>query len=254
MPVPLKALSLIPKGSLLAANVASGLTTFKGFSMKAIAAGLALAALAVSPALAQSPAPAPAGHVHRVFDIMREGSKIGTDMFDITRAGDQTIVKVKTHIIVKIAFITAYRYDHTENGTWKGRQLVSFQSSTDDNGKSHEISAAKSGSNVALTVDGAETAAPKQIQPATLWGADISKQPQIFDPADGKRMAVKVKDLGPETVAVNGVPQQLDHLKLSGQFARDLWFDDQGLVKMTMLGSDNSKITSQLVQSTASND
>lgn len=223
--------------------------------MKASVAGMALAALAVSPVAAQSPAapPSPSPHVHRVFDVMREGSKIGTDTFDITRQGDTTSVKVKTHIQVKIAFITAYRYDHTESGTWKGRQLVSFTSTTDDNGKPHEISAAQSGNKVALTVDGASSAAPKAIQPASLWGAAISKQPQIFDPANGQRMAVKVQDLGEETVPVNGVPQQLNHVKLSGQFARDLWFDGDGLVKMMMLGSDNSQITSQLRQSTAAN-
>jgi hypothetical protein len=221
--------------------------------MKALTTGLALAALAspavVSPVSAEPTSP----HVHRVFDIMREGSKIGTDTFDISRSGDMTKVKVATHILVKIAFITAYRYDHTEDGTWKGKQLVSFSSTTDDNGKPHEISAAQSGGKVAMTVDGERSAAPKTIQPASLWGADVAKQSQIFDPANGKRMAVKVKDLGEETVPVNGVPQQLNHVKLSGQFARDLWFDEDGLVKMTLLGSDNSKITSQLRQSTASN-
>lgn len=219
--------------------------------MKVSVAGMALAALAVSPVAAQSLAPSP--HVHRVYDIMREGSKIGTDMFDITRDGDTTSVKVKTHIQVKIAFITAYRYDHSEDGTWKGKQLVTFNSTTDDNGKPHEINAAQNGNKVALTVDGASSAAPKAIEPASLWGAAVSKQSQIFDPADGTRMAVTVEDLGEETVPVNGVPLQLDHVKLSGTFARDLWFDQDGLVKMTMLGSDNSKITSQLRQSTASN-
>ena len=218
--------------------------------MKVSAAGFALAALIVSPVAAQSPS----SHVHRVFDVMREGSRIGTDTFDITRNGDTTTVKVDTHIQVKIAFITAYRYNHSETGTWKGKQIVSFQSTTDDNGKPHEISAQQSGGKVAMTVDGEASAAPKQIQPAVLWGADVAKQPQIFDPANGKRMAVKVKDLGAETVPVNGVPQQLEHVKLSGQFARDLWFDGDGLVKMTLLGTDNSLITSQLRQSTAAND
>ncbi len=222
--------------------------------MKASVASMALGALVASPVMAQSPSEdAPAPRVHRVFDIMREGAKIGTDTFDITRDGETTNVKVNTHIQVKIAFITAYRYDHTENGTWRGKQLVSFNSSTDDNGKAHEIQAAQSGNKVALTVDGTSSAAPSAIQPASLWGATVSKQSQVFDPANGKRMALKVQDLGRETVPINGVPLKLNHVKLSGQLARDLWFDEDGLVKMTMVGSDNSKITSQLRQSTAEN-
>ena len=220
--------------------------------MKAHLAGLPLAALlAAAPAFA-GPAPE-TKHVHRVFDIMREGSKIGTDTFDITRRGDATSVTDATHIIVKIAFITAYRYDHTEAGTWKGAQLVSFKSQTDDNGTDHAIKAAQSGGKIALTVDGVATTGPKTMQAASLWGAEVSKQTQMFDPANGKRLAVDVADLGTETVEMNGVPQQLDHVKLSGAFPRDLWFDEDGLVKMSLRGSDNSEIVSQLRTSTASN-
>ena len=78
-------------------------------------------------------------------------------------------------------------------------------------------------------------------------------QKQMFDPANGKRMAVAVQDLGQESVDVNGVPQQLQHVKLTGAFPRDLWFDEDGLVKMALRGSDNSEIISQLRVSTASN-
>ena len=219
--------------------------------MKTCLCGLALGALVASPTFAGSPADAK--HVHRVFDIMRQGSKIGTDTFDIARQGDTTNVKVTTHIVVKIAFITAYRYEHSETGTWKGMQLVSFKSTTDDNGKDHTIRATQSGNKISLNVDGETSTAPKATQPASLWGVDVAKQPQMFDPGNGKRMAVQVEDLGPETVALNGVPRQLEHVKLSGAFPRDVWFDEDGLVKMTLLGTDNSEITSQLRQSTAAN-
>ena len=184
--------------------------------------GALVAATALTPVFAAPTAPK---HVHRVFDIMRKGSKIGTDVFDVTRQGDTTKVAITTHILVKIAFINAYRYDHTETETWRGKQLVAFASTTDDNGKPHEISAAPAGNAMALT----------------------------FDPANGKRMTVAARDLGQETVAMNGVPRQLDHVRLSGSFPRDLWFDEDGLVKMSLLGSDNSEVTSELRQSTASN-
>lgn len=191
-------------------------------------------------------------HIRRVFDISREGSKIGTDTFDILRKGDVVTVKAKTHIQVKIAFITAYRYDHAETGVWKGSQLVSFNATTDDNGKPHVVKASASGNKVALSADGAASAEPRSVQPASLWGAEISRQGEIFDPADGKRMNIQVEDLGKETLRLHGVPRELQHIRFSGEFARDLWFDQDGLVKMSMLGSDNSKIVSELRTSTAS--
>ena len=217
--------------------------------MKVQVVSLALGALLVSPVFA---APSGGKHVHRVFDVMRKGSKIGTNTFDIARQGDTTNVKITTHILVKIAFITAYRYDHTESGSYKGNQLVAFKSTTDDNGTSHDVEAKQAGGKVALTIDGTQSDAPRQVVPASLWGAGVAKQPQVFDPASGKRMAVNSQDLGTETVAINGAPQELQHIKLTGAFPRDLWFDGDGLVKMTLLGSDNSEVTSQLRQSTAS--
>ena len=96
------------------------------------------------------------------------------------------------------AFITAYRYDHSETGSWKGTQLLSFKSKTDDNGTDHQINALQSGGKIALTVDGAATTAPKSVQAASLWGAAVSKQTQMFDPANGKRLDVDVADLGEE--------------------------------------------------------
>lgn len=193
-------------------------------------------------------------HLHRVFDVMRQGTKIGTDTFDVTRNGDRTSVKITTHILVKVAFITAYRYDHSETESWKGDQLVAFRSTTDDNGTTHDVSATQTGGKLAMLVDGAPATAAKTIAPASVWNPDIAKHPQLFDPADGKRMAVRAHDLGEETVRVNGAPQQLQHVKLTGEFDRDLWFDEKGLVKMTLLGTDNSQVVSQLRASTASND
>ena len=206
-------------------------------------------AMAAVPATAEVTA-GPA-HVHRVFDITRAGASIGTDTFDVARSGDPTTVAITTHIAVKVAFVTAYRYEHTETQSWAGNQLVAFHSTTDDNGHAHAVSAAMAAGKVTLTVDGAATTVPRTVMPASVWTAEIARRAQLFDPGNGKRMAIKGQDLGGERVVLNGVPRQLDHVKLSGQFDRDLWFDEGGLVKMVLRGTDNSVITSQLRQSAA---
>ena len=211
----------------------------------------ALGLLAIAPASAGSPSAA-SPDVHRVFDIMRSGSKIGTDTFDIARQGDMTTVKIKTHIVVTILYVKVYHLDHEETESFKGSQLVSFEAKTDDNGTDHEITAAQSGGKLALTVDGEKKDLPKSTVPASVWNADVSGKPQLFDPRSGKVMANKVKDLGEETVEVQGAPQQLHHLKLVGEFPRDLWFDKDGLAKLTLLGTDRSLISSEMSLSTAS--
>jgi hypothetical protein len=210
------------------------------------------AALAVSVCAPASAAPAgPAAAVHRVFDIMREGSQIGTNTFDIARSGDATSVKIVTHVLVKVMYVTAYRYDHSETASYKGNQLVSFTATTNDNGTNHEITAEQKDGKVILTVDGETREAAKGIVPASLWSADVSNKSQLFDTGNGKLLSTKARDLGDEMVEIHGAPLHLRHIKLSGQFDRDLWFDKDGLVKLAMLGTDHSRIVSELRQSTA---
>jgi hypothetical protein len=219
--------------------------------MKAYVGAVMFSALAVGPAFAGPSAAGVSANVHRVFDIVREGSQIGTNTLDFSRQGDVTTVKVVTHILVKVLFVNAYRYDHSETASFKGNELVSFSSTTDDNGTNHQIAAHESSGKLLLKVDGDESEVSKNIYPAIIFSPDIGGKPQLFDPGNGKRLSAKAEDLGEENVTVHGVQQELHHIKLSGQFDRDLWFDHDGLVKMTMLGSDRSKISSELRLSTA---
>ncbi|MGH8581866.1 MAG: DUF6134 family protein, partial [Gammaproteobacteria bacterium] len=62
--------------------------------MRTIAFCLALLTLTVAPAGADKSAAA--AKVHRVFDIVRGGDKIGTDTVDIERQNDTMTVKIKT--------------------------------------------------------------------------------------------------------------------------------------------------------------
>jgi hypothetical protein len=91
---------------------------------------------------------------------------------------------------------------------------------------------------------------PKTAAPASLWGKDAIHQFDAFDPDTGKRMAIKVTDLGEEVLTLHGVSHQTHHYKiadtLTGEFARDLWYDGDVLVRTKIIGSDNSVILSDL--------
>lgn len=197
------------------------------------------------------PAPAP-GKIHQIFDIVRDGDKIGADQIDIDRQNDATTVKTKTNISVKVMYIEAYRYEHSCNETWKNGQLIAFKSETNDNGTKHavEIAPGPTPDKLSIIVDGKHSDAPKTIAPVSFWSKDVINRPELFDPADGKRLSIKVKDLGEESLTIHGVKHQTHHYKISektaGDFERDLWFDGDALVRMKMLGSDHSTIVSDL--------
>ncbi len=213
---------------------------------------LALAVVLPSAGALAQPAAAPSGRdaparTHQVYDVIRKGDKIGTDMLDIERQGDTTTIRMATTISVKLLFVEVYHYQHQATEIWKGGQLVSFRSQTNDNGTKHAVTAAAMPQKVSLDVDGVHADLPKSAVPATLWSsAELPKHSAIFDPADGKLMNVTVSDLGEETVTVHGVPRKAHHLKIGGDFPRDLWFDGDTLVRMQLTGSDSSVVTSDL--------
>ena len=196
--------------------------------MRTIALFLTLLALSIAPAGADKAVAS--AKIHKVFDLVRGGDKIGTDTIDIERQNDTTTVKIKTDVSVKVMFIEAYRYEHSCNETWKNGQLIAFKSRTNDNGTQHSIDV---------------TAAP-----ASLWGKDAIHQLDAFDPDTGKPLSIEVTDLGNEALTIHGVTHQTQHYKiadtLSGDFAREVWFDGDVLVRTKIVGSDNSVILSDL--------
>jgi hypothetical protein len=216
--------------------------------MRTIFFFLPLAALTITSAGADNP-PA-ATKIHRVFDIVREGTKIGTDMVDIEHQNDTTTVKIKTDLSVKVMFIEAYRYEYTCDEIWKNGQLVTFKSTTNDNGTKHAIKVTSAADKLSMDVDGKHSDLPKTAGPASLWGKDVINRVDAFEPDTGKRLAIKVTDVGDETVTINGVAHKAHHYKmadtLTGEFVRDLWYDGDVLVRIKIIGSDKSVILSDL--------
>src|SRR5690348_1747258 len=75
------------------------------------------------------------------FAVMRNGDQIGTSTTRLRRDGARTIAEIATHIAVKLAYITVYRYDQTEIEHWVDGYLVAMTAHTDDNGTIHKVSA-----------------------------------------------------------------------------------------------------------------
>jgi len=214
--------------------------------MRSTGVGLALAALAMPLGMADADVQPAASKSHHVYNVVREGSQIGTNTVDVERRGDTTQVKIKAKISVKIMYIEAYRYDHEATETWKGGQLVAYRSVTDDNGTKHAITATPAASKLDLTIDGKQSSGPLTLRPASLWDKSFDGQSELFDPANGKRMAVKVKKIGSEQITVSGATHKVEHYRISGDLERDLWFDGDTLIRMRLLGTDKSVVDSDL--------
>jgi hypothetical protein len=168
-----------------------------------------------------------------VYTVTRDGSPIGRTTVDIDRNGDTTTVTSKTDIEVKV-IIVLYRFKQDSTETWKGDQLVSFKSQTDDNGTNHDVSITSSGKVPTIVADGKTSTAPAGAVPASFWSTRFAKAKSLIHPDTGRVMSANVKDLGPDQITIGGTPHQAQHYKISAgkDFERDLWYDGDQLIRV----------------------
>ena len=164
-----------------------------------------------------------------VFDVIRKGKDIGDQSYAFSTAGGRTTVQVRAKVAVKVPLIgiTAYSFDQNSTEIWQAGKAVAIASNTNDNGDPHHISLSS-----------------VPAFPASLWSVDTAAQTTLLNTIDGHLMKVRVADLGTEPVKVGGHPVNAHHFRISGDLARDVWYDDTGvLAHLVMKGDDGSTVT-----------
>jgi uncharacterized protein DUF6134 len=207
------------------------------------ALSLILGSILLAPAVMPASAQAQPNSVTMDFAIMRDGDRIGTSSFRLHHNGGETTVEVVTHVQVKIAFFTAYRFDQTETERWVDGKLVALNAVTDDNGTPHKVSATARGNMLAVDADGEVSEIDPSVMPVSLWNPALMQKRIALNPQEGKVVPVSVTDHGKEQLVLQGRPETAHHYSIKTSFPQDVWYNDrQQLVKVAMRGSDGSRI------------
>jgi len=178
------------------------------------------------------------------FAIMRNGEQIGTHAIEISRAGAETNVRITTDLVVKVLFVTAYRLQHSATERWVNGQLVAFDSTTDNNGVRHKVSAIRGASGLEMQVDGKTSRMDQNVLPASLWNPELMRRKTAFDTQDGQVDAISVTDNGTEDLSFGARVLKARHYEMKGRYSQDIWYDERGrLVQMKLIGSDGSVIS-----------
>lgn len=158
---------------------------------------------------------------------MREGSKLGTHDLTFRTAGETLTVNVAVDLAYDIGPVTVFRYTHRAVEHWKGDQVVSVESQTDDDGEDYKVSGVRDGSGLVVQATGlASYVAPTSALPATHWNRNQLAGPWI-NTQDGKLLQPKVADVGVETIATaDGRTLDARRYRMTGDAALDIWYHD----------------------------
>ena len=181
------------------------------------------------------------------FAVMRNGQQIGSHTIELRRNGPETTVQMVTHVEVKIAFVTVYRFDQTETERWVGGKLMALNAVTHDNGTVHRVTATRTNDKLAIEADGKLTQVAGNTIPASLWNPLLLEKTVAFNPQDGKIMPIAVTDRGEDHLVVQGRAKRARHYVINSTFPQDVWYDEaRQLLKVELKGSDGSTIRYQL--------
>jgi hypothetical protein len=219
----------------------------------------AVLSLAASSALAQSasttatPATAPAESRVELaafpqpgkltYAVIRDGDKIGSQIVEFQRNGDQLLVLTSVKIEVTLLGITIYRFVHRSEEEWKGGELARLTSNTDDDGDKRVIDLRLVDGKLKGDYNGQAKEFPAGMIPASFWHPDSMKQTKLLDQVKARNRQITVKDLGTETITAQGKKIEARHFSVSGQIKREIWYGPDGrLEKLEFEGKDGSEI------------
>ncbi|GAB4236542.1 MAG: hypothetical protein Tsb0032_41540 [Kiloniellaceae bacterium] len=200
-------------------------------------AALLAAPPAAAPLSAQQAAlpPAPEQTLQEplVFDVLRDGEKIGEHRIDFERQDDTLKVSVATAMEVSFAFVTLFHYEHKRVERWRGGELQSLAGMTNDDGEEFEVSIVRKAGFYSRTVNGREEEIREPLAVDSLWSRDRLTGGKLFSSESGRAYRVRSDLLGWETIQAGGEAVEAEHVKLSGEVDRDLWYAPTGeLVKL----------------------
>ncbi|WP_341894317.1 DUF6134 family protein [Ferrovibrio terrae] len=177
------------------------------------------------------------------FTITRDGSEVGSHEMLFRRTADDLQIDIATKVLVKVAFIPVYRFEHEGHEVWHGDRLTRLWSKTNDDGTSHALNVTAAGADLAVLADGKPVVDRPLRIPASLWHEGILRQSAILNTLDGSSMAIAVSDLGSESVTAAGRPVPARHYAITGDLQRELWYDEHNvLVKVRFKAKDGSDI------------
>jgi hypothetical protein len=177
------------------------------------------------------------------FTVLRDGDPVGSDVLTFESSPQGLKVSVKTNIVVKIAMIPVYRFEHEGYEVWQGDSLVTLRSTTNDDGTAHHLTVAAKDGRLEVHGDGYDGSASLGLIPGSLWNPALPHQATLLNSLDGKTMAIRTQDLGEDAVQVRGTSVKAHHYAIDGDLKRELWYGSDGaLVQVRFKAKDNSDI------------
>lgn len=177
------------------------------------------------------------------FDILRNGTPVGSHIVTFEPNGDGLSVRTKSKIEIDFLFFTAYRFTYSSESRWIGDEMVSLSARTDDDGDVSTVDAKKDGTALRVNGSGGAFEATLPIFPTDHWHKGVIDSTEVLNTITGKIAAVKMVDKGWMRLDLPDGPVNARHYAYTGDLETEVWYDGRGRwVAMRFKARDGSTI------------
>lgn len=155
------------------------------------------------------------------FLILHEGKVIGYHAVHVVEDEAGTVVETKIKMRVKLGPIPLFHYDHEAREVWRGDELVSLVSATNNDGDKAAVNAARVDGVLEIDGTGYRGPAPAGAVPTSYWNKSFVAADKLIDTQTGELMDVDVQRLGASPAPDRRLA---DHYRIKGPMDIDLWF------------------------------
>lgn len=169
----------------------------------------------------------PTASGNRRFSVLYKGKRIGSHSVRYSPATDETRVDTEIRLLIKVAFFTAFAFDHRSRETWRGGRLLSLESETVEHGETlHVQGTATPGGFRVMSKSGPFIASAATLTSNSLWTPAVLEQETLVDAQHGGVIGVSARRFADEQLVVGG--RQLPVTRytfITPYLAGAIWYD-----------------------------
>ena len=184
-----------------------------------------------------------------IYVISRDGDPIGQQSIEVETTGAVVTATTETRIAVTFLGMTLYRMDQRIAETYTDMELTRIRSETDDDGEIRKVDLTRYGKVLKGTFNGEARSLFCDCMASTMWHAESVAKPVILEASRARLRQVTIRNLGMESLTLPSGRVEADHIVVTGEMDREVWYDGQGmLVASLQKGRDGSVIRQELLQ------
>jgi Family of unknown function (DUF6134) len=190
----------------------------------------------------------PTAAANRRFSVLYKGFRIGTHTVSYSSATGETRVNTDINLQVKVAFVTAYAFNHRSEEAWRAGRLMSLNSETVEHGEPLHVEGAATPQGFRVVSKGGPFIAPAAtLTSNSLWTPAMLQQTTVIDAQRGGVIGVSARKIAEEPVSIAaGQVEATRYSFITPYYAGSVWYDKTNLWVRGEFERDGSTVQYQL--------